>query len=286
MTQHAACASDLAVHGVRVRRPRAPRAAAPGRPTTGTCCSAASATALPMRRRRSKYRVRDGRLLLDGADLGPRRRAGATGPAFYDLTTADGVAVREDRPPARRGRAGHDGRADLHPLRPRPSAAGSAPIEESLAPGSTTAVKTPAQLAEVAEAAVRLDGVRQMVMTTGHVGRPRPRRPAPRALRARRCTAAVPGPARSRCRASRPPTWPCCRSCSDAGAVSIGIHVESLDDDVRRRWMPGKGCGADGASTAPRGARPCGCSAATRSRPTCMVGLGEDPDELVAGAPS
>src|SRR5438445_84113 len=26
-----------------------------------------------------------------------------------------------------------------------------------------------------------------------------------------------------------------------AGAVSIGIHVESLDDDVRRKWMPGKG---------------------------------------------
>ncbi len=26
----------------------------------------------------------------------------------------------------------------------------------------------------------------------------------------------------------------------EAGADAIGIHVESLDDDVRRRWMPGK----------------------------------------------
>jgi len=35
-------------------------------------------------------------------------------------------------------------------------------IEESLRSGATVAAKTPAQLAEVAEAAVRLDGVRQM----------------------------------------------------------------------------------------------------------------------------
>jgi len=26
----------------------------------------------------------------------------------------------------------------------------------------------------------------------------------------------------------------------EAGADAIGIHVESLDDEVRRRWMPGK----------------------------------------------
>ncbi len=40
-------------------------------------------------------------------------------------------------------------------------------IGQSLAAGRTIARKTPAQLAEVAEAAVRLDGVGQMVMTTG-----------------------------------------------------------------------------------------------------------------------
>jgi biotin synthase-related radical SAM superfamily protein len=40
-------------------------------------------------------------------------------------------------------------------------------IGQSLAAGRTIARKTPAQLAEVAEAAVRLDGVKQMVMTTG-----------------------------------------------------------------------------------------------------------------------
>ena len=43
-------------------------------------------------------------------------------------------------------------------------------IGQSLAAGRTIARKTPAQLAEVAEAAVRLDGVKHMVMTTGTPG--------------------------------------------------------------------------------------------------------------------
>ena len=40
-------------------------------------------------------------------------------------------------------------------------------IDQSLAAGRTIAHKTPAQLAEVAKAAVALDGVKHMVMTTG-----------------------------------------------------------------------------------------------------------------------
>src|SRR5690606_40718279 len=40
-------------------------------------------------------------------------------------------------------------------------------IESSLRSGTTIAVKTPAMLAEVAKAAWELDGVSQMVMTTG-----------------------------------------------------------------------------------------------------------------------
>ena len=40
-------------------------------------------------------------------------------------------------------------------------------IGQSLAAGRTIARKTPAQLAEVAKAAVELDGVKHMVMTTG-----------------------------------------------------------------------------------------------------------------------
>ena len=80
-------------------------------------------------------------------------------------------------------------------------------IEESLRSGATTAVKRPAELAEVAEAAVRLDGVTQMVMTTGHVGGPRPRRKASGPVRAggqgRGSGAADPGAVRTARRPGR-----------------------------------------------------------------------------------
>jgi radical SAM protein (TIGR04043 family) len=65
--------------------------------------------------------------------------------------------------------------------------------------------------------------------------------------------------------------------------VSIGIHVESLDDAVRRRWMPGKG-------SVPLAQYRAAWSEAVRvfgpNRVSTylIIGLGEDPDELVAGA--
>jgi radical SAM protein (TIGR04043 family) len=68
-----------------------------------------------------------------------------------------------------------------------------------------------------------------------------------------------------------------------AGADAIGIHVESLDDRVRARWMPGK-------STVPlteyRGAWAEAVRVFGRNRVSTylLVGLGEDPDELVSGA--
>jgi radical SAM protein (TIGR04043 family) len=68
-----------------------------------------------------------------------------------------------------------------------------------------------------------------------------------------------------------------------AGATAIGIHVESLDDEVRRRWMPGK-------STVPLAHYEAAWKAAVREfgrnrvSTYLLIGLGEDPDELVAGA--
>nr|MDT0667222.1 radical SAM protein [Micromonospora sp. DSM 115978] len=69
----------------------------------------------------------------------------------------------------------------------------------------------------------------------------------------------------------------------DAGATAIGIHVESLDDDVRRRWTPGK-------ATVPLSAYEAAWAEAVRvfgrNRVSTylLIGLGERPDELVAGA--
>ena len=70
----------------------------------------------------------------------------------------------------------------------------------------------------------------------------------------------------------------------DAGADSIGIHVESLDDDVRRRWMPGK---ASVPLTQYRAAWREAVRVFGRNQVSTylLVGLGEDPDELVAGLP-
>jgi radical SAM protein (TIGR04043 family) len=68
-----------------------------------------------------------------------------------------------------------------------------------------------------------------------------------------------------------------------AGARAVGIHIESLDEDVRRRWTPGK-------ATVPRAAYDAAWAEAVRvfgrNRVSTylLVGLGEDPDELVAGA--
>jgi radical SAM protein (TIGR04043 family) len=68
-----------------------------------------------------------------------------------------------------------------------------------------------------------------------------------------------------------------------AGAVAIGIHVESLDDDVRRRWTPGKATVplADYHAAWREAVRAFGPN---RVSTYLLIGLGEDPDELVRGA--
>jgi radical SAM protein (TIGR04043 family) len=69
----------------------------------------------------------------------------------------------------------------------------------------------------------------------------------------------------------------------DAGARSIGIHVESMDDDVRLRWMPGKGSVpmTEYRAAWREAVRVFGWNQVSTY---LLVGLGEDPDELVAGA--
>jgi radical SAM protein (TIGR04043 family) len=229
----------------------------------------------------SPYTLRDGRLLHDGTDMGVEVTT-IDRPRFYDLTTADGISYEKL---ARLH--GSDvlattvvqtcvryGEAD----RCRFCA-----IEQSLESGATTAVKTPEQLAEVAEAAVRLDGVRQMVLTTGTSnGRDRGARHLARCTRA--VKAAVPGLAiQVQCEPPAPDDLAAIAALRDAGADAIGIHVESLDDDVRRRWMPGKGSVPMEQYWAAwdEAVRLFGPNAVSTY---LIVGLGEDPDELVVGA--
>ena len=268
---------ELSVRGVRVDAPVRRRAGA-GPSDDGHVMIGGFPAALPLDPA-SPYVVDDGRLFHDGTDMGldvePVGR-----PRFYDLVTRDGVPYEKLARLHGRYvlattviqscvRYGEDDRCRF------------CAIEEPLATGATTRVKTPAQLAEVAEAAVRLDGVRQMVMTTGTSATPdRGARYLARCVRA--VLAAVPGlPIQVQC--EPPADIGALAELRDAGATAIGIHVESLDDAVRRRWMPGK-------ATVPLSAYQSAWREAVRlfgrNRVSTylLVGLGEDPDELVAGA--
>ena len=107
--------SELAVHGVRVDAPVRRSRTARARATTGTCSSTVPTPRCPSTPTAPTGAGRPGlarRRPTPGCPSKPVRR-----PRFYDLTTADGDAVRADRPAARRGRAGHHRRPDLHPVR-------------------------------------------------------------------------------------------------------------------------------------------------------------------------
>ena len=110
-------------------------------------------------------------------------------------------------------------------------------IGQSLQSGATIVEKTPEQLAEVARAAVELDGVKHMVLTTGT-----PPSKDRGALLLSRATAAVAQaaglPVQAQC---EPPAyfgW--FQRLKDAGVVTLGMHLEAATDEVRQRFLPGK----------------------------------------------
>jgi radical SAM protein (TIGR04043 family) len=154
-------------------------------------------------------------------------------------------------------------------------------IEESLRAGATTQVKRPEQLAAVAKAAVELDGVRQMVMTTGtSAGADRGAKHLCKCVRG--VKEAVPVlPIQVQV---EPPTdlhW--IDRLRAAGADAIGIHIESLDERVREQWTPGK-ADVPVARYEQAWRRAVEVFGRNRVSTYLLVGLGEDPDELVAGA--
>nr|WP_290226077.1 MSMEG_0568 family radical SAM protein [Trichocoleus desertorum] len=110
-------------------------------------------------------------------------------------------------------------------------------IGQSLAAGRTIARKTPAQLAEVAEAAVRLDGVKQMVMTTGT-----PNSSDRGAAYLTECAEAIKArvniPIQAQCEPPNDFVW--FDRMHAAGIDSLGMHLEAADPEVRARIMPGK----------------------------------------------
>lgn len=274
--------ADLAVRGIRVEAPVRRRGGA-GPSDDGHVRLDGVVSAIPIVEDSPWTIDADGVLrLADGSDpaaplaqLEPVAR-----PLFYDLETRDGV------PYHRIARLHGDDVLATTVVQtcvryPEATRCRFCAIEESLASGEAVRVKSPEQLAEVAEAAVRLDGVRQVVLTTGtSASGDRGARHLVRCVTA--IVAAVPGlPVQVQCEPPADLRW--IEALHDAGATSIGIHIESLDDDVRRRWMPGKATVsvAEYRAAWREAVRVFGPN---RVSTYLLVGLGEDPDDLVAGA--
>jgi radical SAM protein (TIGR04043 family) len=269
--------SEIAVRGVRVEAPvRRPAGAGPS--DDGHLVIDGANAALPINPA-SPYSVRGEKLWLGEVDTGLSLEV-VRRPQFYDLSTADGV--RYEQIARLHGKDVLATTVVQTCIRyAEEQRCKFCTIEESLRSGSTIAAKTPAQLAEVAAAAVRLDGVKQMVMTTGTTAGPdRGARNLVRSVRA--VLEAVPG-LPIQVQIEPPGDLAVIDDLHAAGASSIGIHIESLDDDLRRAWMPGKG-------SVPRAEYDAAWDHAVRVfgrnqvSTYLLIGLGEDPDELVAGA--
>jgi radical SAM protein (TIGR04043 family) len=174
-------------------------------------------------------------LLRDGANIG--RITFPKQPRFYGLQTLDGVPYWKI--------------AVLHGAdvlattvmqtciryTDRRTACQFCAIGQSLEAGRTIAHKTPAQLAEVARAAVLLDGVKHMVMTTG----------TPNVIdrgAALLCdsAAAIKGAVnlaiQGQCEPPRDSAW--FGHMRAAGVDTLGMHLEAATQAVRARIMPGK----------------------------------------------
>jgi radical SAM protein (TIGR04043 family) len=278
--------AELAVHGLRAAPPLQRRGGAgPSNDghwqlrARGASCGAQ--TTLPLSPD-SPFALDDsGRLTRDGVVVEDVAVEPIARPAFYDLCTADGTRYEE--------------LARLHGTsvlattvvqtciryRDEETRCRFCTIEESLRAGVTAQVKRPEDLAEVAAAAVRFDGITQMVMTTGTSnGRDRGAKHLVRCVEA--VLAAVPGlPIQVQIEPPLDLGW--IDRLHDAGAAAVGIHVEALDEDVRRRWTPGK-AEVPIARYEEAWRRAVDVFGENRVSTYLLVGLGEDPDELAAGA--
>jgi radical SAM protein (TIGR04043 family) len=110
-------------------------------------------------------------------------------------------------------------------------------IGQSLAAGRTIAHKTPEQLAEVARAAVLLDHVKHMVLTTGT---PNATDRGARVLTesAVAIKGAVHLPLQGQCEPPDDDAW--FERMKAGGIDALGMHLEAVTPAVRQRIMPGK----------------------------------------------
>jgi radical SAM protein (TIGR04043 family) len=175
------------------------------------------------------------RIRRDGEIVGTASFPGI--PGFYGLKTAEGVPYSQIATLHGRDVLATTVLQSCIRYQSRAKTCHFCAIGQSLAAGRTIERKTPAQLAEVAKAAVELDGVTHMVMTTG-TPRGSDRGAAILAESARAVKAAVDLAIQAQCEPPEDFIW--FERMRDAGADALGMHLEVVSEKVRHRVMPGK----------------------------------------------
>jgi radical SAM protein (TIGR04043 family) len=158
-------------------------------------------------------------------------------PRFYDRSTADGIPYWKIALLHGRDVLATTVLQSCIRYQSRTKTCQFCAIGQSLAAGRTIDRKTPAQLAEVAKAAVELDGVKHMVMTTGTP----PGRDRGAAILAESATAvkqAVDLPIQGQCEPPDSDDW--FARIRESGIDALGMHLEAVTPEVRARVMPGK----------------------------------------------
>ncbi|ACY17240.1 MSMEG_0568 family radical SAM protein [Haliangium ochraceum] len=198
---------------------------------------------LSSRAQTSPYRLR----VLSGGSRGQAHieRAGrvvarvhTTGrPRFYDLHTAEGVPYWKIALLHSRDVLASTVLQTCVRYTKQGDACQFCSIGDSLAGGRTLPRKRPEQLAEVAAAAVRLDGISQVVLTTGT-----PAAADRGAAHLAACCAAIRArvdvPIQVQCEPPDDLAW--LARLREAGADAVGMHLEAVTPEVRARVLPGK----------------------------------------------
>src|SRR6516164_144359 len=175
------------------------------------------------------------RISRDGLTLG--NVSFPTRPRFYDRSTADGIPYWKIAVLHSRDVLATTVLQTCIRYQSRTKTCQFCAIGQSLAAGRTVERKTPAQLAEVAKAAVELDGVSHMVMTTG-TPPGRDRGAAILAESAAAVKAVVALPIQGQCEPPDDDIW--FTRMHDAGVDALGVHIEVVTAELRARIMPGK----------------------------------------------
>ncbi len=174
-----------------------------------------------------------GTLLRDGVEVGPVRLHPR--PRIYDLATEDGVPYwkialmhLDSLASTVFQRCVYWGTAEQCHF---------CAIGTTLANGRTIPLKTPERLAEVAAAAARLDGAKDVTLTTGT-----PNRADRGAPYMARCAAAIRDAAGLpvQVQIEPPDDFAWFAELHDSGVEALGLHLESFDEEVLARVAPGK----------------------------------------------